>query len=226
MNTSIARGAHRYDAKDHRPRTRHDTAEVILRAAVRVLARDGFPALTARNIAREAGTNLALMNYHFGSKERFLLALFGVLDDERVARQRTMYAVPADRLSTKWRNAVEFYRSDLAAGYVRVLQELTAYGYSNARVRRRVRERMRVWRSLLETVAAEGLPPLGLDLPPAYVASAVVSFWLGMESQHLLGATESEGHFFAMLDRVGDLLEARERSRAGGGGAHARARAR
>ena len=214
---------HRYNAKDRRIGPRGDTPETILRAAVRVLARDGFPALTARNIAREAGTNLALLNYHFGTKERFLLALFDVLDDERIARQRAMYSAPDDRLSTKWRRAVEFYRADLAAGYVRVLQELTAYGYSNVRVRRRVRERMREWRGVIEEVAARELPPLGLDLPPAQVASAVASFWLGMESQHLLGATEEEGRFFEILDRIGDFIEAHERAR---GGRHARTGAR
>jgi AcrR family transcriptional regulator len=220
MNQAVATAEHRYHAKDRRRRAPSDTPDTILRAAVRVLARDGFPALTARNIAREAGTNLALMNYHFGSKERFLLALFDVLDDERIARQRAMYEAPADRLSAKWRQAVDFYRSDLAAGYVRVLQELTAYGYSNTRVRRRVRERMRDWRDLLTEVAVRGLPDLGIDLPPTLVASTVVSYWLGMESQHLLGATEEEGRFFEILERIGDFIEARERSR--GGARHAR----
>jgi AcrR family transcriptional regulator len=221
MNRSVALTQHRYHAKDRHRASPKDTPETILRAAVRVLARDGFPALTARNIAREAGTNLALMNYHFGSKERFLLALFDVLDEERIARQRAMYAAPADRLSAKWRRAVEFYRSDLAAGYVRVLQELTAYGYSNNRVRRRVRERMREWRALLEEVAGNEMPRLGITLAPAHAASAVASFWLGMESQHLLGATEEEGHFFEILGRVGDWIETRERAR--GGSRHARA---
>jgi AcrR family transcriptional regulator len=219
-----ATSAHRYHVKDRRRRAGKDTPETILRAAVRVLARDGFPALTARNIATEAGTNLALLNYHFGSKERFLLALFDVLDNERIARQRAMYAVPADRLSTKWRLAVEFYRSDLAAGYVRVLQELTAYGYSNARVRRRVRDRMREWRGLVEQVAASELPPLGIDVSPSVVASLVASFWLGMEIQHLLGVTEDEGRFFEILDSIGDWIDARER--AVGGSRHARSGAR
>ena len=219
MNPKLELPAHRYDRTSRRPRAPERTPDTILRAAVRVLARDGFPALTARNIAREAGTNLALLNYHFGSKERFLLALFDVLDDERIARQRTMYAV-ADRLSAKWRRAIEFYRADLAAGYVRVLQELTAYGYSNARVRRRVRERLAEWRALLEQVVADELPRLGIDVEPALVASAVASFWMGMESQHMLGVDEKDGRFFEILDRIGDHLEERERSR--GGSRHAR----
>jgi hypothetical protein len=51
---------------------------------------------------------------------------------------------------------------------------------------------------------------LGIDLPPALVASAVVTFWTGMEVQHLDGTPEAEGHLFAILDFVGDWLELRE----------------
>ena len=44
------------------------TAARILEAAKRVLARDGFRALTFERIAAEAGENPALIRYHFGSK--------------------------------------------------------------------------------------------------------------------------------------------------------------
>lgn len=200
------------------------TRDQILRAAVRVLARDGQPALTARNVAAEAGTNLALLNYHFGSKERLLLDLFEVLNAERLERQRRLYADRAEPLSAKWRRAVEYYRRDLTDGYVRVLQELTAIGYSRPLIGRRVRDRLREWRQLLTEVAREALPELGIAADPSYVASAVASFWLGMETQHLIGSTEAEGKFFAILDEIGEWLERRER-RARGGRRHARARA-
>lgn len=197
-----------------RPRARRapteDTKDAILQAAKRVLARDGFPALTARNIASEAGTNLALLNYHYGTKERLLVALFDALNAERLARQRAMYAVQPEPLSAKWRKATEFYRQDLAAGWVRVLNELIAHGYSNPRVGKLAREQTWQWRSLLAGAAREGLPALGIDVPAEYVGSAVASFWLGMESQHLIGASEEEGHFFEILDKIGDWLEARE----------------
>ena len=189
------------------------TARRILAAALRVLARDGFGALSARAIAAEAGTNLALLNYYFGSKEQLLLALFHHLDAERLDRQRRMYEAPEEPLSAKWRRAVAYYRQDLADGYVRVLQELTAHGYSSPVIAVRVRQRLNGWRSLLEEVAATHLPPLGISAPPAWVASAIISFWLGMESQHLAGATEAEGHFFEILDAVGDWLERLERER-------------
>ena len=201
------------------------TRELILRAAQSVLARDGFQALTARSVASEAGTNLALLNYHFGSKERLLLDLFDVLDAERITRQRDMYGDAAAPMSEKWRRAVRFYRSDLATGYVRVLQELTAHGYSNALVGKRVRRRMREWRQLIEEVARGALPALGIDVDPAKAASAVASFWLGMEVQHTVGETEATGRYFEILNDIGDWLERQERRANGGGKRHARARA-
>ena len=51
------------------------TAARILEAAKRVLARDGFPALTFANIAAEAGENPALIRYHFGSKAGLISTL-------------------------------------------------------------------------------------------------------------------------------------------------------
>jgi len=51
------------------------TAARILEAAKRVLARDGFPALTFANIAAEADENPALIRYHFGSKAGLVTTL-------------------------------------------------------------------------------------------------------------------------------------------------------
>lgn len=186
------------------------TRDVILAAALRILARDGYTALTARAIAAEAGTNVALLNYYFGSKRKFLPELFDAIDTSKLARQRAMYADPAAPLSAKWREAVAFYRQDLADGYVRVLHELYALGYATPEVAARVLGRFNDWRALLEEVARRHLTALGISLPPELVASAVASFWLGMEVQHLAGASEEEGRFFAILDAIGDWLEAQE----------------
>jgi len=209
-----------------RPPTESGTThDVILRAAIRILARDGFPALSARSVAREARTNLALLNYHFGSKQRLLLAIFDLLDADRLERQHRLYADDATPLSVKWRRAVAYYRSDLADGYIRVLKELSAYGYSNSVLGRRVRGRVRGWLDLLEGVARTELPRLGVDVEPSLAISALGSFWLGMDERILLGESEAQGHFFAILDKVGDWIELQERRAKGRGGRNARARA-
>jgi AcrR family transcriptional regulator len=46
--------------------------ERILLAAMECLERDGMEGLTVRAISRQAGVNVAAVNYYFGSKERLL----------------------------------------------------------------------------------------------------------------------------------------------------------
>ena len=48
----------------------------ILTAAARLFAARGMAGVGLREITAEAGVNLAAVNYHFGSKEKLLEALF------------------------------------------------------------------------------------------------------------------------------------------------------
>ncbi|OKP66494.1 hypothetical protein A3842_29160 [Paenibacillus sp. P3E] len=49
-----------------------DTKQTILQATVDLIRGEGFSCATMRNIAAKAETNLALVNYHYGSKEKLL----------------------------------------------------------------------------------------------------------------------------------------------------------
>lgn len=72
------------------------TEQKIIQAANKLFSQKGYAATKTRDIAEEAGTNLALLNYYFGSKEnlykkvvqeklRLLLGAIGpVLSDEHV----------------------------------------------------------------------------------------------------------------------------------------------
>lgn len=186
------------------------TDEVILDAAIRILARDGYRSLTARNVAQEAGTNLALINYYFGGKQGLLLAIYDRLERQRYERQTEMYGNPDEPLSAKWRRAVEFYRQDLADGFVRVNHELLIQGFANPELAARARERILTWNELLTEVADRYLPELGLNLPRSLVIPAFAAFWYGMEEQHLIGISEDNAPFFEILQRFGDWLEERE----------------
>lgn len=53
-----------------------DTKQQILNAAKSLFAREGYQATSMRAITRSAGVNLAAVNYHFGSKEALLEAIF------------------------------------------------------------------------------------------------------------------------------------------------------
>ncbi|HEU5290048.1 MAG TPA: TetR/AcrR family transcriptional regulator [Cyclobacteriaceae bacterium] len=75
--------------------TDETTEEKIKAAARKVFTKKGFSAARTRDIAEEAGINLALLNYYFRSKEKlfdivmmenlqqFLLGLKSVLHDEK-----------------------------------------------------------------------------------------------------------------------------------------------
>jgi AcrR family transcriptional regulator len=50
-----------------------ETRELVLNAAGRIFAEHGFHATTVRQITREAGVNLAAVNYHFRDKQELYL---------------------------------------------------------------------------------------------------------------------------------------------------------
>jgi len=73
------------------------TRQRILDTAERLFADQGFHATTLRQITSEAGVNLAAVNYHHGSKDALVLAVFqrrlDALNSERLARLDQALAV-------------------------------------------------------------------------------------------------------------------------------------
>ena len=108
---------------------------MILDAARRRLLADGYAAMSTRKVANEAGVPLSQVHYHFGSKGGMVLALLEA-EDRRASPARTsMYAEDAP-LWKRYEQACDFLEDDLESGYVRVLQEMIAAGWSNAADRR------------------------------------------------------------------------------------------
>jgi AcrR family transcriptional regulator len=196
------------DGKGDSPLT---TKERILDAAVTILGRDGLQALTTRAIAREASVNQALINYHFQTKDNLLLELSHSLESGKYARQWTMYHEPGVPLSQKWRQAVEFYRRDLADGFIRVNGELQHIAVTDSAIAESISARQERWVSLLGEVAEAYLPPLDIHVSPAFIASAITSFWLGMNARLLVNDGDNGAQIFEVLDFIGDWLEERER---------------
>src|SRR5690606_39596286 len=96
-----------------------ETKAKILDAAFRRLAREGYAALSVREIAKDAGVNHALINYHFRSKDQLVIAVLDAANRELLARQQKMYAAPGG-FAGKWAQARAFYEGDLASGFVRM----------------------------------------------------------------------------------------------------------
>lgn len=101
---------------------------------------------------------------------------------------------------------------DLASGYVRVLQEMTATGWSDEHVAAVVREDLRGWFRLLTDVTrrlaaeADGLGPF----EPSEAAALVGVAFLGAEAMILLGFGEDEMPNRAALRKVSALIRAVE----------------
>ncbi|HEV2033291.1 MAG TPA: TetR/AcrR family transcriptional regulator [Candidatus Dormibacteraeota bacterium] len=190
------------------------TRDDILTAARIVLNRDGSGRLSTHSVAALAGVNQSLIHYHFRTREGLLLGVLEQMNAELLDRQRSMYAREDMTLAEKWQQAVDFYRVDLASGYVRTLLELTAHGYSNPAIAARVRHLFDGWRRLLTEVAASALARLGVDdLSADDVVAMVAAYWWGMEVQHLLGVPEEEGHLWAATAKIGRLLGTLETNR-------------
>ncbi|MEV4122327.1 TetR family transcriptional regulator [Micromonospora sp. NPDC049645] len=78
-----------------RRRDAAETRQLLLDAARRRFARDGYAATTVRDIAEDAGVNVALISRYFSSKEGLFEACLRAAGDEL---GRTTGQTPADRV--------------------------------------------------------------------------------------------------------------------------------
>jgi AcrR family transcriptional regulator len=201
-----------------------DTKAKILDAAFRRLAMEGYTALSTREIARDAGVNHALINYHFRTKDQLVIAVLDEANRQLLARQKAMYQRDAT-FAEKWAEARRFYRDDIASGFVRVQTELMAASLSNPGLREEFIPRMRAWQQVVQDAvedAVQSLGRCGVDLPapftPTVIACWIAEFWLGMEVADLLGSAEMRKRHQLALDAVEKLLhdlDARVKKRKG-----------
>ena len=165
-----------------------DTRTVILDAARSRLLVDGYGGLSTRKVADEAGVPLSQLHYHYGSKQGLVLELLDEENRRRLARQRGMYAEDAP-LWRRYERACDFLEDDLDSGYVRVLQEMIAAGWSNEELGDAVRELLGGWYALLAQVAREAEQRYGRLGPftAEEIGTLVGVAFLGAESLLLLG---------------------------------------
>lgn len=183
------------------------TANRILEAARGCLLADGFAALSTRKVADRAGVPLSQIHYHFGSKQTLVLALLERENRTLVERQRIMYGSDAP-LWKRYEQACDFLDDDLASGYVRVLQELVAAGWSNDAIAREVLRLLQAWIDLLEDVAREAGARFG-SLGPFMaeeLAALIGLAFLGGEAIILLGDRGWENRVRSTLRSLGMLI--------------------
>ena len=184
-----------------------DTRARILAAARECLLADGYANLSTRRVADSAEVPLSQIHYHFGSKLQLILAVLAAETERLLERQKAMFDAP-EPLWVRWENACDFLDTDVASGYVRILPEMIAAGWSDAEVAASVRDTVGGWYRLLADVARRE-EEQGADLggfTPGEVAALMGTPFLGAEELILLGVTEEELPMRSALRKVGVLL--------------------
>lgn len=177
------------EKSDGRSTTRRD----LLDAAQKCLCQEGYARFSTRRVADLAAVPLSQIHYHFGSKRGLALAVLDNQNRRLLERQASTFAETIS-LSDRWERACDYLDEDLSSGYVRVLQEMIAAGWSDPEIAAAVRRDLRGWYELLTSLAEEagrrfgGLGPFS----PAEVACLVGHAFIGTEALILLGLEDAE----------------------------------
>lgn len=93
------------------------TREDLLAAAKQCLAERGYARTTVRDIVAASGTNLAAINYHFGTRDKLLNQ--AMIESSTSAVNQVLEALPdtaledpAARLDAFWRKLIESFSSN------------------------------------------------------------------------------------------------------------------
>ncbi len=202
---------------ERRDQATGETRTGILAAARATMLADGYANLSTRRVAEAAGVPLSQIHYHFGSKQQLILAVLEAENARLIERQRALFGGP-EPLWQQWERACDFFDEDLRSGYVRILQEMTAAGWSDPDVAAAVRAVQGDWYQLLAEVAErEGHRLGGLGpFTPAELGALMGLPFIGAESAILLGFPENVLPARSALRKIGVLiryLETRERGR-------------
>ena len=179
-------------AAGRRPRAGHEKRrEELVHAAFRMIARNGFEGLRTRDIAAEAGVNVATLHYYFPTKESLIR---GVLDYamQRFRSTLTPNGSPADQL----RNHLRAVRKLMAdePGLSSVMAELSLRSKRDPSVDSMLSAMTDAWvttmRGLLRRAVREG--GLRPELDSESVASLIITMQMGLTLPNISGSGISD----------------------------------
>jgi AcrR family transcriptional regulator len=196
------------------PSTRADTENAFLDAAERLLIEVGYSGISTRRLAEEAGANHGLVHYYFGSMENLFVRVLERFTERLISRQREMYGRPDISGLEKWRTAMAYLESDLAAGYPKIWLELQALGWNQPDIAERVGRVDARWRAVLTEAFNEMIDEYGLNrerFPLAGMVSLVMTFNVGIMVERLSGITAGHRDLLRMVERWLESLEEAKR---------------
>lgn len=181
-----------------------ETRTLLLDAALRSLADHGYAGTTARGIAKEAGTNPASINYHFGGMRRLLVEALRRSNDARLVRYREATAevdsIPG--LIDTWQR---LHDEDVAVGHIGAMVALLGATSSDPALRADLAEVFGSWQGFVEekVTAALAGTPLGPLFPTEQAAFVILALFVGVE---LLTGLDGNEERATELFRAGALL--------------------
>jgi AcrR family transcriptional regulator len=199
------------------PSARPDVRLSLLDAADSCLQGTGYSGFSTRRVAEAAGAPLSQIHYHFGSKQGLMLALLEHKNAQLLQRQAAMFGT-GEPLWRRWEQACDYLEQDLGSGYVRILQEMIALGWSEPAVAAAVRRFLAGWYELVTRMTQEAADRFG-GLGPftaAEAAGLIGHAFLGCEAMLLIDFEATGVPVRACLRKFGTLVrEAEERDAAG-----------
>jgi AcrR family transcriptional regulator len=181
--------------------TAAETRAALIQGAIGALSDTGYAGASAREIARRAGCNQALIFYHFGSVDGLLLAALDQVSAARLAKYQSAVQ-HAGTLTELVKTARAVFEEDLDRGYVAVLAAMIAGAQSSPVLGAEVAARLAPWREF----AAESLQPYLAGTPVAglvrgeEIAHAIVALYLGLEMLASLDGDRAAA--LALFDRA------------------------
>ena len=173
--------------------------EAFLDAAERLLLELGYPGVTTRRVAAEAGLNHGLVHYYFGSVENLLVRVLERFTERLTARQRALYADPEIPFLEKWRLAMR-YLVGTDVEYEKVWLELQALAWNHPELRDRVARVNEEWRGVLTEAFAEPRERYGIEMPLEALVSLVMTFNEGIMLERAQGITAGHRELLEWID--------------------------
>jgi AcrR family transcriptional regulator len=181
------------------PQVTRDQEEAFLDAAERLLVEVGYPGVTTRRVAAEAGLNHGLVHYYFGSVENLLVRVLERFTERLTARQRAMYSDPAVPFLEKWRQAMRYLVGE-DVEYEKISLELQALAWNHPELRERVASINDEWRAVLTEAFAEPRERHGIEMPLDALVSLVMTFNEGIILERAQGITTGHQELLDWID--------------------------
>ena len=165
--------------------TQKDRRGALVRAAYNQLAARGFEGLRTREVAAEAGVNVATLHYYFPTKERLIE---GVVEHamDRFRTTLAPHGSPSDQLRNHLRSVKRLVQDEPQLGIV--MGELALRSARDPSIARIMRETNEGWhrivRALLRRAVKEGdlRPEMDTDEVAALVVATLRNLTLPMAS--------------------------------------------